>query len=617
MRTQLSLFRSGSKAPETRHGAADKLRGGYYTPTAVAEWMSCLAVRSGADHVLEPSCGDGVFLEAAAKRLLALGARSAEAAAQIQGIEVVPEEAKKASRRLRQQIRVRTNGAVVADDFFSWIGESERHFDAVIGNPPFIRYQSFPEPSRSLAMDLLRSAGLTPNRLTNMWVPFVVGGAMKLAVGGRMALLVPAELLQVSYAAQLRSFLLRHFTRIDLRSCNQLFFTNAEQEVIALLCDGKRPPAQADTCRIALSEARSVSDLTIMPPKMPTGSKSTKSLDHETEKWTKYFLTSSEISFMRALRASDELVSLSRHASVDVGIVTGRNEFFVLARSDIRSNGLEDHAAALVGRSSHLKGAVLRQRDWDELANGEQRVFLFHAEKDKRSLPRLVRKYVEWGESQGFHTGFKCSIRNPWYAVPSIWQPDCFFFRQIYDFPKVVLNKAAAVSTDTVHRMRCASPAASVVVNLYTYLTAASAEIEGRSYGGGVLELEPTEADRILIPRVLRDGLGLQEIDALLRRGCLEALLRENSRILLANQLGLSPRDCRMLERIWMKLRTRRTARRRSSRAEATPRNAPGTPDYYAQDALARARGLVAMWLVTEAACRPRQRLIRRERVVV
>ena len=54
----------------------DKLRGGYYTSSEVATWLCAWAIRSPKDRVLEPSCGDGAFVEAAAKRLAELGARS-------------------------------------------------------------------------------------------------------------------------------------------------------------------------------------------------------------------------------------------------------------------------------------------------------------------------------------------------------------------------------------------------------------------------------------------------------------------------------------------------------------------------------------------------------------
>ena len=44
-----------------------KLRGGYYTPMDLAHWLCAWAIRSVDDRILEPSCGDGVFLEAAAR----------------------------------------------------------------------------------------------------------------------------------------------------------------------------------------------------------------------------------------------------------------------------------------------------------------------------------------------------------------------------------------------------------------------------------------------------------------------------------------------------------------------------------------------------------------------
>ena len=41
-----------------------KLRGGYYTPLDIATFLARWVQQSGAKIVLEPSCGDGVFLKA-------------------------------------------------------------------------------------------------------------------------------------------------------------------------------------------------------------------------------------------------------------------------------------------------------------------------------------------------------------------------------------------------------------------------------------------------------------------------------------------------------------------------------------------------------------------------
>jgi hypothetical protein len=152
----------------------------------------------------------------------------------------------------------------------------------------------------------------------------------------------------------------------------------------------------------------------------------------------------------------------------------------------------------------------------------------------------------------------------PWYAVPSIWTPHGFLFRQIYDFPRMVLNKAGATSTDTIHRITCKGEKPErVISNTYTWLTAASAEIEGRSYGGGVLELEPTEAERLLMPAVLNGAMPLAECDRLTRAGRLDDVLEENARIVLMGHMGLPKADCFLLRDIWTKMRDRRMARRR------------------------------------------------------
>ena len=165
--------------------------------------------------MLEPSCGDGSFLDAAAAHRL--GAKGAARANHLRGVEILTGEADKARERLAKGLGFCAADVVETSDFFSWWTRPERPlFDAVVGNPPFIRYQSFPEPHRSRAMEMMNAQGLSPNHLTNIWVPFVVAAAAALRLGGRMALVLPAELLQVSYGAQLRSFLTDRFARIDL-----------------------------------------------------------------------------------------------------------------------------------------------------------------------------------------------------------------------------------------------------------------------------------------------------------------------------------------------------------------------------------------------------------------
>jgi len=551
----------------------DKLRGGYYTSSKVAEWLCGWAIQSADNTVLEPSCGDGAFLDAAARQLLSLGATPTTIARCLTGVEIIPAEARTATERLRSVLGKSANKIICNSDFFGWWQETDQpSFDVIVGNPPFIRYQSFPEPHRTRAMAIMGDQGLTPNRLTNIWVPFVVAATASLKPGGRLALVLPAEILQVTYAAQLRSYLTDHFERIDVIACNELFFENAEQEVVLLLADGAVSAASEDnTCRVALTAAETVADITEIKPALLLGRAEPKNIRHDSEKWLKYFLDNRQISFMRAIRDAEITTSMSTHAGIDVGVVTGKNEFFVLSTDQVEDLGLEGYTTPLVSRSVQLKGSQIGKADWISLAADGNRVHLLNISKAQAgTLSTKLRRYIEDGERKEFHKGYKCSIREPWYLVPSVWVPDGFAFRQIYDFPRMVLNASGATSTDTIHRMRShgAKPER-VIANTYTWLTAASAEIEGRSYGGGVLELEPTEAERLLMPAQLNGAMPLGEVDQLVRAGRLDAVLEENARIILREHMGLTGAECDLLKDVWTQMRDRRNSRRRGVRKRA------------------------------------------------
>jgi len=537
-----------------------KLRGGYYTPDRVAIWLSEWAIRSSTDRVLEPSCGDGAFLRAARRALSNEHPLFELNESQLIGVEQSPEEADKAAEVVGDA------GEVFQSDFFEWLDDSEpQSFDVVLGNPPFIRFQNFPEPSRTAAMDFMKSVGLRPNRLTNIWVPFVVASIHLLKPGGRLAMVLPAELLQVTYAGQLRELLADSFKRATIFACNEMFFDGAQQEVVLLAAEDRldyRTPS--NNCDVKLIEAKSVEDLLSTPAKTNRKRNASIAVRHDSEKWLKYFLSSNEIGFMRSLRSHELVSTLAEHASVDVGVVTGKNQFFVVSQDEIQHFDLHDYVIPIVGRSSQIPGAIHRLSEHRALKDDGKRVFLLHlADHEEASFNSGLNNFIRSGEQAGHHLGYKCSIRKFWYRVPSVWEPNCFFFRQIYDFPRVVVNKAGATSTDTVHRMRCSASPQKLAANLYTHLTAASAEIEGRSYGGGVLELEPTEAERLLVPRQLNGAMPIVEADKLIRNGRLVEVLEFNDRIILQDFLGLSKTDCKMLKQVWSKMKLRRLSRRK------------------------------------------------------
>jgi adenine-specific DNA methylase len=525
-----------------------KLRGGYYTPSAIGSFLARWAVRDGGSRVLEPSCGDGALVAAVAARLNARGTVTA--------IELFEEEATKAGRRGKGR------ATIVVGDAFSWFNatQSTGQFDACVGNPPFIRYQAFPEAHRSEAFALLETEGLRPTRLTNAWLPFVVLATRALREGGRLAFVLPAELLQVGYAADLRAYLVRKYSQLTVVTFRELVFPEIQQETVLLL--GVR--GDCDGASISFVELDSIGDLSL---ERVVGTERVESdLDHGREKWTQYFLTSDELSLVRELEAASVLTTLGALADIDVGVVTGRNEFFVLTPSQADGLGLRDSCLRLVGRSAQTPGLILREEDWNELASNDGRCLLLQLDDTPRDrLSAAARAYVEWGEKHSVDDGYKCRIRKPrWWRVPATWAPDAFLLRQIHDGPRIIDNRAAATSTDTIHRVRVRAPSvdpSALAAASMNSVTFAFAEIRGRSYGGGVLELEPTEAESLPFPHPAHE-LPIDELDALTRARRIEDVLdRVDSVVLRA--AGLSASDITRMRAIWRKLSTRRATRKR------------------------------------------------------
>ena len=214
-------------------------------------------------------------------------------------------------------------------------------------------------------MALMEGLGLRPNKLTNIWVPFVVAATEALEPGGRLALVIPTELLQVSYAAQLRAFLTERFEHVGIVACNELFFNGVEQEVVLLLAEGALPGrSPGNSCRVSVVEMATLHSILESNPVALLADVDEKDVRGDTEKWLKYFLNSAEICFMRELRRHARVSELSRFGGVDVGVVTGKNEFFVLRPSEVDAHHLAGMTECLVSRSAHFQGATLTREDW-------------------------------------------------------------------------------------------------------------------------------------------------------------------------------------------------------------------------------------------------------------
>jgi adenine-specific DNA methylase len=337
-------------------------------------------------------------------------------------------------------------------------------------------------------------------------------------------------------------------------------FDGILQEVVLLLGVQGDGPAQIRVLELEDADALPASPEVETLPRAPA-------LRHETEKWTKYFLDPAGIAAVREAKAHPALTTLGAIASVDVGIVTGRNQFFVLRPSETEHHQLARHVRPLISKSAHLRGILFEANDLAALRERDALCQLLAvSEKTELAADGALSAYVAAGKAERVHEGYKCSIRKRWWVVPSIWTPDAFLLRQIHDHPRIIANAAGATSTDTIHRVRMLNglPPAYLAAASINSITFAFAEVMGRSYGGGVLELEPREAEALPFPDPhALTAADAARVDWLVRAGEISGALDYIDEHLLIERLGIDPSLVRALRSVWERLRDRRLARGR------------------------------------------------------
>ena len=525
----------------------DKLRGGFYTPNKIASFILKWAFNGRKDiDILEPSCGDGVFL-----REIQEGKYEYNS---FLGIELDEEEAQKARN---------TNLAkseILNTDFHEYCISTEKKFDLVIGNPPYIRYQYFNKDQQVYAASIFLKTVLSYYKLTNSWVSFVVGSSLLLKETGKIGFVLPAEILQVSFAKQLRNFLSVFYNKINIISFQKLVFPNIQQEVVLLLCEKNKSNVHSIE-HIEVLDADGLDCIEIEKLRSPQ-----KKINHKSSKWTFYFLEQKEIDFLEELQESNIIPRMNKYANIEVGITTGSNEFFTVPLSVVKKYNLEEYAKPLVGRSIQVAGAVFTKDDWENNIKLDAKAFLLVFPSYKE-LNDGAKEYLKWGVKEGVDKGYKCRIRDEWQIVPSLRVSDALFMRRNNLYPRLILNENQAYTTDTMHRVTIKPDLdiKSFISSYYNSLSLASTEIFGRSHGGGVLELMPNEAENIFLPFQKNNSNLFLTIDEMLRtKANISSILDVTNKQILELNYGLSSNDVKLAHDIWAKLSSRRLNRKNS-----------------------------------------------------
>ncbi len=473
----------------------EKSTGSYYTPHDLIKYMiSFVRKKTEVKRILEPSAGDGRFVEALCK----FGYN-------IHAIEI--DEAK--SEYLEKQEFKNTK--ITSADFIKYALTHEESYDLIIGNPPYISKRNLEEASRELSYELMEYFNLPNSLFQNLWVSFILASIKLLSPNGSIFFVLPFEFLQVQYAEKLRNYLETRFSSIEIITFEERIFDYIEQDV----------------CLVYLSNEDSVDsfirystikNLLNTEPNFESTIKRNKPLS----KWSNCILNDIETETLRNI--CEAYPKVKEFGDISPGIVTGANDFFILNQDAISNLGAVENDLKIVSKSADLADKLLFSvEDYNLLVDEKKKVKMLNLnDVQEDTFSAELKQYLKSGEDKEISERYKCSKRKRWYDVPIIKKGDACFFKRYNILPRIIVNEANVFTTDIAYNIRFNQnfDKESFAFCFYNSLTLVLCEYNGRFYGGGVGELVPNEFKELHIPycRVSKDQI--MTLDSMFRRKC-------------------------------------------------------------------------------------------------
>jgi hypothetical protein len=324
------------------------------------------------------------------------------------------------------------------------------------------------------------------------------------------------------YARPLHQYLQRLFETVQVFVLNGRAFSDAREAAVIVLADGYMHPNVE--YRVTVSRTH---DWPLVS--QPSFLRNSLQMNPGQDSCQVGFslLSSHAASTYKTMQADHRTSTLSEWADINIGVVSGANEFFVLRPQEVADLRIPKTCfRPIIARSRFLNGLAFRALDQKQIEQSNERSLLLVVGKERHPV-RQIWRYIDRGRREGISKRFKCRSRRPWYHVSDAWVPDAYLHYMSSSLPHIVLNYSNCTCTNAIHRLTWKKSMSlgekhALSVASISSLAQLSCELVGRSYGGGVLKLEPSSASKILLPvpsasKVVSDAFCL--IDSMLRKG--------------------------------------------------------------------------------------------------
>ena len=166
---------------------------------------------------LEPSHGSGTFIQAIAQ--------SGAGNDRIVAVDLDP--ATGAADRLATTLR--------GVDFLQWATETDRRFDRIVGNPPFISISQLSPSLQKTAASVMDLDGRPIGKGANLWYAFVLASLRLLRKSGCLSFILPSAAEFADYCSAVRRGVGESFGRLELYRCTRPLFDNVQEGTLVVV----------------------------------------------------------------------------------------------------------------------------------------------------------------------------------------------------------------------------------------------------------------------------------------------------------------------------------------------------------------------------------------------
>lgn len=370
------------------------MTGAVYTPPAVADAVVSIVKSITQDRrlsILEPSVGDGAFLEAMSSKF------------RLSEFTLIDIDSDVLDNLERRTAPLDLSLRFLCSDFVDYacttIGEQKERFDVVVGNPPFIRKHNFSNEFKISLANLSEVCDYPLTDLKNSWTAFVVASTQLLKDDGLIAFVLPYEILTVQYGQVALKNMINWYHRVDVYVSDEKAFPTIEQDAVVVVAQ------KANTLPKGLYINRVAAMHCLQPSiQAPVDVAAEEAFGLEL---SGFLLPDGARELLGSLQSRCKTVA--DFAGSAPGIVTAANDFFIVTAEELKDRGLQKYGHAILKKGSLASNSPIFSRaDLEQISKSEACYFLALKREDRQDI--AVSSYIEHGEELDLPKRYK--LRN-------------------------------------------------------------------------------------------------------------------------------------------------------------------------------------------------------------